>query len=312
MAPAGLGDMNKDTVPLNALLWMVALTLGWGTSWPILKIALNEIPPWTFRGLIGPVSAGAVFLIARLMKEPLRPPQGQWPQLFLAASLNIMGWHIFSALGLRLLGSGHASIIAYTMPLWAVTMSMLFTGERPTAPRLLGLAFGISAMAILLSGQFGILAVAPLGAAFMFLSAISWGAGTVVQKSVDWRASTMSLAAWQLLIGGLPITAVALVVEVPHLEPVSAKAIWATLYSLAVPMILCWFAWFKIVRLVPVTVSSVSVLMVPVVGVISGSLVLGEVIGWREVVALVLVCCALALVLIPWRARATAKVKEST
>jgi drug/metabolite transporter (DMT)-like permease len=77
-------------------------------------------------------------------------------------------------------------------------------------------------------------------------------------------------------------------------------------------MILCWFAWFKIVRLVPVSVSSVSVLMVPVVGVISGSLVLGEVIGWREVAALGLVCCALALVLIPWRARATAKVKETT
>jgi drug/metabolite transporter (DMT)-like permease len=299
--------MKKDAIPLNAILWMIALTLGWGTSWPILKIALNEIPPWTFRGLIGPFSAGAVFLIAYLMKEPLLPPKGQWRLLLIASALNITGWHIFSAMGIRLLGSGHASIIAYTMPLWAVTFAMLFAGERPTPTRLAGLALGLTGMAILLSGQFGILAVAPLGAAFMLMSAISWGAGTVVQKNVAWRASTMSLTAWQLLIGGLPISAVALVIEVPHLQPVSAVAVWATVYSLAVPMILCWFAWFRIVNLVPVSVSSVSTLMIPVVGVISGAVVLGEAIGWREAGALVLVCMALALVLTPSRARKTAK-----
>jgi drug/metabolite transporter (DMT)-like permease len=50
---------------------------------------------------------------------------------------------------------------------------------------------------------------------------------------------------------------------------------------------------------VPVTVSSVSILMTPVISVISSNLMLGEPIGWREIAALVLVCGAMGLVLTP-------------
>ncbi|MDE0537367.1 MAG: EamA/RhaT family transporter, partial [Rhodospirillales bacterium] len=59
------------------------------------------------------------------------------------------------------------------------------------------------------------------------------------------------------------------------------------------------FVWFKIVASAPVTVSSVSTLLIPVIGVASGSVVLGEAVGWREAVALILVCVALGCVLMP-------------
>ncbi|MCW8951589.1 MAG: hypothetical protein OQK53_02680, partial [Rhodospirillales bacterium] len=61
--------------------------------------------------------------------------------------------------------------------------------------------------------------------------------------------------------------------------------------------IFCYYAWNTIVGIFPVNVSSISTLMIPVLGVISGGLVLGEAIGLREAGALVLVCAALGLVL---------------
>jgi len=108
-----------------------------------------------------------------------------------------------------------------------------------------------------------------------------------------------SLAGWQLLIGGIPVSIVALITEVPYLQPVSAAAAWSTVFVLIYPIIFCWFAWFAIIRQVSVTVSTVSIMLVPILGVIFGNLVLDEPIGWREVVSLALVCGALGLVLMP-------------
>ena len=133
----------------------------------------------------------------------------------------------------------------------------------------------------------------------MLISAISWGAGTAIQKRVNWNMPATALAGWQLLIGGLPITIGALFLEHDLWQPVSQQAIWSTLFILVYPIIFCWFAWFRIVKEVPVTVSTVSIMMVPVLGVYSGHLVLGEPISWREISGLLLVCSALALVLLP-------------
>lgn len=292
---------RQDTLPASGFAYLTALTIIWGTSWPILKIALSEIPPWTFRGLIAPTAAIFLFGLGYLMKEELTRPRGQWGPLLLASALNITGWHIFSAFGLLLVNSGHASILAYTMPLWAVLIGILFTAERPSLQRYIGLAFGIAGIAVLLGGDLGVFASSPLGTLLMLGSALSWGAGTVVQKQVDWQLPPVSLAGWQLLIGGLPMTVIALIVELPHWEPVSATAVWTMIYILVVPIVFCWFVWFKIVASAPVTVSSVSTLLIPVIGVASGSVVLGEAVGWREAAALILVCVALGCVLMPSR-----------
>ncbi len=124
LSPSGLSP--------SGYVLLIAVIIGWGTSWPFLKIGLNEIPPWTYRGLIAPTAALFIFSIAIITKQSMTVPRGQRKQLFLAATLNVGIWHIFSAWGIRLLGSGQASIIAYTMPLWAVVFSMpLAASGRP-------------------------------------------------------------------------------------------------------------------------------------------------------------------------------------
>ena len=278
---------------------LLVTVVGWGVSWPFLKIALTEIPPWTFRGLIAPAAAILVFGIGTLLKHDLGRPTGQWREIALAALLNITFWHVFSAFGIKLLGGGQASIIAYTMPLWAVLFSTWLIGETLTLARIAGLGAGMAGLAVLVSGEFGILASSPHGALFMLIAACAWGAGTTLQKKVKWKISPVSLVGWQLLIGGLPITITAFFIDAGSWEPVSTVAVWSTIFVLVYPIILCWFAWFTIVDQVPVAVSTVSILAVPALGVGSSVLVLGEAIGWREIASLLLICTAIALVLKP-------------
>ena len=132
---------------------LLATVVGWGISWPFLKIALTEIPPWTFRGLIAPAAAILVFGIGALLKHDLGRPTGQWREITLAALLNITFWHVFSAFGIKLLGGGQASIIAYTMPLWAVLFSTWLIRETLNPARVAGISAGMAGLAVLVVAE---------------------------------------------------------------------------------------------------------------------------------------------------------------
>ena len=214
-----------------------------------------------------------------------------------------MIWHIFSAWGIRLLASGQASIIAYTMPLWAVLFSILINKEHPTAQRTVGLLAGILGLGTLTIGDLGIYKTAPVGSILMLIAAVSWGLGTAIHKQVKWQIPAATLAGWQLLLGGLPITIIAIFLEhdlwLGVINTISLAAIFSTILILIYPIIFCWIAWFRIVNEVPVSISAVSIMLVPVFGVYSGHVILKEPVGLRDIGGLLLVCSALALVLLP-------------
>ncbi len=291
--------MKDEGVQPGTIVLLIALTIGWGTTWPFMKIVLNELSPWWFRGGLAPVSAVIMIAIARFSPGGFTAPRGQWGSMALASLCVIAGWAMFSAYGVSLMAAGHATILGFTMPLWAFGFGLLLLKDKPSAQRLAGLIAGTAGIAVLVSEDFGTFRTSPLGAMVMLVAAATWGLGTVVQKKANWRISTWSIAAWMMIMGGLPVTVTALIVEgVPDFT-LSLRASLALLYILVIPTILCRYAWVKIVSLVPVTVSSVSILMTPVVSVILSNLILGESIGWREVTALALVCGAMGLVLTP-------------
>ena len=282
---------------------LILIIVGWGTSWPFLKIGLDEISPWTYRGLIAPTAAIFIFSVGFISRQKMGVPVDHWKWLFIASLFNVTIWHIFSAWGIRLLASGQASIIAYTMPLWAVLFSLFVNNEHPTVQRIVGLGLGLLGLGTLTIGDLGVYATAPIGTIMMLIAAASWGMGTSIQKRIKWEMPPIALAGWQLLLGGLPITVIAILLEhnlwAKIIDDVSLEAILATILILAYPIIFCWFAWFKIISEVPVSVSAISIMLVPVIGVFSGHLILREPVGLREVGGLTLVCCALALVLLP-------------
>lgn len=291
--------MKEDGVQPRTMVLLIALTIGWGTTWPFMKIVLGELSPLWFRGGLAPVSALIMIAIARFSPGGFSAPRGQWGSMVLTSLCVIAGWAVFSAYGVSLLKAGHATILGFTMPLWTFLFGLVLLRDKVSAQRLAGLVAGIAGIAVLVSEDFSSFRTSPLGIMSMLFAASLWGLGTVVQKKADWNISTWSIAAWMMIIGGLPITVAALTIEgIPSLA-LSPRAALALLYILVVPTILCRYAWVKIVSQVPVTVSSVSILMTPVVSVIVSNLLLDEPIGWREVSALALVCGAMALVLTP-------------
>jgi drug/metabolite transporter (DMT)-like permease len=114
---------------------------------------------------------------------------------------------------------------------------------------------------------------------------------------------TTSFTGWQMLIALVPVLSGAFFFENGSFSPLGLTAwpLWGLIYNAIVSSIFCNWAWIKIATHAPISVSSLSTLMIPIVGVFSGMLVLGERPQWSDFAALALVVAALAVVLMPQR-----------
>lgn len=287
---------------LPARLWWVlaGLTLVWGCNWTAMKIAIADVTPFTFRTLCLGLGSGVLFAFLRASRQPLAIPRDQWKRLALLAFFNITCWNLLVVYGLSMMPSGRAAILAYTMPAWAIPLSILLLGERLTARKLLGLALGMSGMALLVWDEFHRIQGAPLGALLVLGAAFTWAIGTILQKKYPVRAPLAGYTAWLMLVGGVPIYLGALFFEdVGKLADIGLTSALAVTYNVLLAFAWAHWAWIKIATSVSVTVFSLSMLVIPVVGVFSGMLFLGEQPGWSEFAALVFVLGSLATVIVP-------------
>jgi len=290
---------SHHTLPRALWLLLGALTLLWGFNWPMMKLALAELPVWTFRGACIGFGAIGLFVIARVQGLPVRPQRDQWVRLALTALFNVTCWNVLIGYGVSMLPSGRSAILAYTMPLWTVILSALFLRERLTMRKVLGVVLGMGALILLLGTELIQISASPAGAMLVLAAALSWATGTVIMKRWPTHLPTTSFVAWQLTLGGGPVMAGALILDWGQWHPISIPATIALLYNMFIAFVFCHWAWFKIATSAPASIAALSTMMIPVVGVISGILVLGEKPGWQEFAALWLVALSLATVLIP-------------
>ncbi len=277
------------------------MTIFWGMSWPIMKIALVEIPPWTFRTISLVCGGLGIMVMASLNGLSLSVPRKEWLPLLIVSLFNITGWHLGSAHGISLMMAGRAVIIGFTMPLWATIISHYILGEKIGKQKVIALLLGLTGLCVLLIPQLTVIGEKPMGAIFMLLAAVSWGIGTVLIKRFEWSISTLVLTGWQLSIGSLPVILGTLYFDpLPVISQLSLKALLSMAYVIVFPMLFCHWAWYSVVRIFPASVAAISTMAIPVIGVLSSSFLIGEQIGLLETTALVLITSAIGIILL-WR-----------
>jgi drug/metabolite transporter (DMT)-like permease len=281
--------------PLGLVLLLLAV-IGWGSNWPPIKMILEEIPVFTARAWPGLAGAAGLALLVRLSGESLAVPAGLWPRLWVAALLNITAWMGLSTLALLWLNASEACLVCYTMPLWAVLLAWPILGERPGPRRLIALGMGFLGLLIIIGGRGVELGLAKLpGVALALGAAVLFALGTVLTKKRPLPLTPGAAVVWQVLLGMLPIMAMALILDRPDPAAISPRT-WALLaYSAVVPLCLCYLAWFAALRRLPAGLAATGTLLAPVVGVLGSALVLGEAFAMPEMAAMLLTLGGVAL-----------------
>jgi drug/metabolite transporter (DMT)-like permease len=288
-----------QNITIAALVPVVVLALVWGCNWPVLKIGVTELPPLTFRALTLPFAAVGMLLLTKLAGDSIRIPRVHWTKVAMLALFNITCWNGFVLFGVAQLPAGRSAILAYTMPMWSVLFSLALLHEPLSKRKLAGMALGMLGLSMLLGDDIRHVSRTPTAAFLILAAAIAWAFGTVLLRKWRLPLPQNALSGWMMLVGWIPLVILAPIFNEPSMQALSWKGWFAILYNVFLAGTLAHWAWFTLARTLPVAVSSMSSLPVPVVGVFAGMLVLGERPGASEWIALALVLAAMIAVLAP-------------
>lgn len=276
---------------------LLVAALGWGVGWVAMKTVLQTWTPLFARGLAGVIAAVLLAVVACHRRDSLILPRQVTPRLVLSAFTNVFAWMGFSALCLKWLTVGEGTLLVYTMPIWATLFAWIFLGSRPTLRGFVSLVLGLAGIGILLGGNSLTLSAGTLlGVAFALGAAILFALGSVLNRS-EISIPLVAFTAWQVALGCFPMLIIGLIGERPNIHALDSIGIAAMGYMIVLPMGICYLAWFEALRRLPPAVASTSILLTPLTGILSASLLLAEPLGLREVLAAALTLGGVALAL---------------
>jgi drug/metabolite transporter (DMT)-like permease len=283
---------------LSAKNWLKFIVLGlvWGSSFLWIKVALNEVGPFTlvmFR-------AGIAFLglsVVWILKKPVMQWHDLWKFAFMgvfnhAMPIVLVSWSE------KHISSGLAAILNSTTPLFTILIASIFLSEeRITSKRALGLFLGFAGVFIIASNDLGQSdSSRGIGILTMLLAACCYAASSVFARRMMHGVSFEAQSIGQMGMAFLFISPSAAIIEaplhIPTLGLTSLALIWLGLLGSAVSVLL----WFSLIHAVGPTKTSMSSYLFPLVGVILGVIVLDERPDWRMLIGGALIILAVVIV----------------
>lgn len=282
--------------PVRAAVAALAiLSLIWGYNWVVMKQALQDAGPFTFAALRTGLGALALFLVL-----PFRGGAAPPADLRGTALLGLLQTSLFLGFTFWALvagGAGRTAVLVYTMPLWVLVLGRLFLGERLARFQLV--AVGVALAGLLLIIQPWSLAGSPLSRFLALLAGGAWGASVIVAKRMQRREAfdLLSVTAWQMLFGSLPLILAAVVIPEPPVRW-TPYLIGALAFNVVLANAVAWLLWLYVIRNLPAWAAGFGSLVVPVVGVLAAWIELGERPGMVDGAGMLLIGSAMWLLIL--------------
>ncbi|MEN9689131.1 MAG: hypothetical protein RI998_1128 [Pseudomonadota bacterium] len=305
--------MTTPHISRSQLLALVGLTLMWGINWPVMKIAVSELPPLYLRALTMGLASLWLLVYFKHKGVCIWPASFvEWRDIVVLGLPNIFLWHSLSILGIVSLPSGRASILGFMFPVWTVVIGVLFMGEALTRRVVLAVTAALLGIGLLVWHELTALQGQPMGIVWMELGAISWAIGTLWMRRVPFTMPVQTLTVWMMLLSSPFILLWSSGTEVwPtwHFSP----AVWGTLfYAVFINYGFAQIIWFGMARDLPPATSAMSIMAVPVTGTLSATFMVGEWPHWQDHVAMLCVVTAIAAVLLPSKAKPVMQAESAT
>lgn len=285
--------MHKNTT-IKAFFALFILTVFWGYNWVVMKNALHYAGVFQFVALRTVIGAASLFAIIIALGKPLRI--NHIPTIILLGLLQTSGFTGLLMWALVEGGAGKTAVLTYTMPFWVMLLAWPLLGEKLRGWQWLAAIF--SAMGILFildplhlgADQFSML--------LAVLSGVSWALAVIVAKKLHKAApelDLLTLTAWQMLFGSIPIVIAAWLVAAPAIQWTS-YFVGAVIYNALICNALAWLLWLYALQRLQAGVASMASMLAPVIGVLAAWIQLNEVPDNSELVGMVLIGLSLVII----------------
>lgn len=280
-------------MPFRHILLALVVVAIWGFNFVVIKLSVEAMPPILAAALRFTAAAlPAVFFI----KPPKAPA---WIVIGFGLSF---GFALYGFLNLGLawgMPAGLSSLVLQTQAFFTMVMAFLLLGERPSRFQMIGAAIAFGGIAVIASERLEMTNLLPL--ALVILAAISWGLANVLTKMAG-TVNAVAFTVWGALAAPLPLFGLSFAMEGwPAIADALAR------FSLSEAALIAFLAypatllgggiWSWLLGRHPASVVAPFTLLVPITGLASGYLVLGETITGVEMLGALLVICGLVVTL---------------
>jgi O-acetylserine/cysteine efflux transporter len=280
--------LNKRDIGIGLIVVII-----WGINFIAIKLGLGNMPPL----MLGAVRFTVVCLPA-IFFLPRPPVAWRW-LIALGLTLNV-GQFAFLFLGMKMgMPAGLASLIHQSQAFFTMLIAVLIIGERLHWNNLVGLAIAAGGMIVIAAQQGS--SMTAVGFWLTLTGAASWGIGNVIMRHATQGVppfSMLSLVVWAAAVAILPLGLLSLFIEGFGAWQTAWHSItWTTVASiiyLAYFATICGYAlWGKLLSKYPAGMVSPFALLVPVIGMSSAALLLGEEFSLWQLVGALLVMTGL-------------------
>jgi len=291
----------SDSPRFKIIISFAAIYLIWGSTYLAIRMGVETIPPFMLAGLRFLAAGMGFYALMRFRGTP-RPTRTQWKSAAIIGAMLAGGGTGLVSWAEVTVPSGLTALLVAMVPMWIVLVDWLRPrGIRPSMPVVVGLLLGFAGVVFLInpSSIGGAGEINQFGAMLIVLATISWAVGSVYSRQADQPESKMLGTGMQMIAGGaLLLVASILSGETTQFDfgAVTAKS-WLALIYLTTMGSVGFAAYVWLLRTTAVAKVATYAYVNPVIALMLGSLLAGELISMRTLLASTIILLAVIMII---------------
>ena len=286
---------------IKVVLAFAAIYIIWGTTYLVIRIAVETIPPFFMAGTRFLIAGIIAFAFLRARGVPF-PKRLHWRSAVIIGAFLIVGGNGLVTWSEQQVPSGIAALVVATVPLWITLFDwLIYKGARPGKQIIVGLLLGFLGIGLLIGpDQFRGTATFSLSSLLVLLMApILWSLGSLYSRQAHLPENVFMSTAMEMLAGGMLLMVAGLITgEVTELNvaEISTRSLLLVLYLTIFGSIVALTAYVWLLKTVhPARVATYTYVN-PVIAIFLGWLVLSEPITAQTLMAVVVLIFAVVLI----------------
>jgi drug/metabolite transporter (DMT)-like permease len=265
------------------LVWLL-LSVIWGSTWLVIKLGLQDLPPFTFAALRFVVAIVALLPLLAIRGTPLPGSWRDWWFMIGTGFLTFTSAYGLVFWGEQYISSGLAALLFGSFPLFGLLIAHFYLpAERMTATKIAGVVLGVCGIGLVFSNELAVTGSAALwGSAAVVIAALSAAYADVLIKLRGGHLDPTLLTVVQMVAGTIPLLLLGLTLEGSPLDFTwTPLALFAITYLAVVGTALAFVLFYWLIKHMEVTKTMLITLVTPLIAVLLGVMLLDEELSWR-------------------------------
>ena len=276
----------------RAVIALVVLVVLWGYSWITSKIGLYYASPIDVVALRIGLGILTLFVGILWTRTSLRPKH--WPALIQIGLIQTGAFLLLNTWALSDGGPGKTSVLVFTMPFWVLVFAWPLLHERIRGLQWVSVILAVVGLVFVLEPWQ--MATSLFSKTLAVMAGMCWAIGVVLAKRLHNRepVDALSFTFWQMIVGLVPILIAQALIDRPPIIW-SNTFILVTIFNGVLATGIGWLAWLYVLHRLPAGTTSLASLGIPVIAMLSSWIQLGEEPGGSELLGMLLIGVALAI-----------------